>query len=41
VERVYIAYSPDLAYPGAEQVITEFADAAVGSGVRRAVGGSQ
>lgn len=36
-ERAYLAYSPDLAFPGAEQVIAEFADAAVAAGVRRVV----
>lgn len=34
---VYLAFSPDLAFPGADAVVGEFADAAAAAGVRRLV----
>ncbi|MGB3734098.1 MAG: ester cyclase [Ilumatobacter sp.] len=37
VEAVYIAYYPDLAFPGAADTVGDFADLAVASGVERLV----
>jgi uncharacterized protein YbjT (DUF2867 family) len=37
VSAVYLCYSPDLAFPGAGQILSTFAEAAAALGVRRAV----
>lgn len=37
VDAVYVTFYPDIAYPGATDAISTFADAAVGAGVRRLV----
>ncbi|MGW4688998.1 NAD(P)H-binding protein [Streptomyces sp. NPDC004244] len=37
VDRVYVTYYPDLGFPGAEERIASFAEAAVAAGVRRLV----
>src|SRR6516225_423054 len=37
VSRAYVSYVPDLAFPGAAEAVTDFADLAVSAGVERLV----
>ncbi|MET0233763.1 MAG: NAD(P)H-binding protein [Kibdelosporangium sp.] len=37
VDKVYVLYSPEIAFPGAAETIAEFTETAVGKGVRRFV----